>query len=181
MGQQKLYLISLAILGALIFISTVAKPLAKRRDAVRVVKIVLTQWRGKDQVKARDQWLNQKNYPPVYNLNDYKFLKKTYEKIDGVLHAEFDVLLTFENNEVLPSGREWRFKLKDTKFGWKITHFTLLDKDYLEHNPLADLGKPHPQPTVQPPPPPQQTPKPSDIPEQELVPYEQYKTIPAAL
>ena len=110
------------------------QPALNRRAAIKVVKTVLDQWSNKDLLKAIDQWEDPENYPPIYNVDEFKIKDYDFKEVDKILYAKIRAMIIFEAGNLLPSGEYWYFVLKDGRFGWKITDFYIENPSSLSKN-----------------------------------------------
>ena len=100
-------------------------PYLHQREVTRIVTAVLEGWESGAIPETYEYWEDPNNAPPAYNLLSYQINKKIMDKgEDGRRHAQVFVTIEFSAGNVLPSGKEWIFELRQTKFGWKIKNFS---------------------------------------------------------
>ncbi len=99
-------------------------PYLHQREVTRTVTAVLDGWAGGASLEAFQYWQDPNSAPPAYNLVSYRINKKTLGKEKNQRHAQVFVTLEFSADNVLPSGKEWIFELRETKLGWRITNFS---------------------------------------------------------
>lgn len=99
-------------------------PYLHRREATRIVTAVLNGWASGAIPETFQYWEDPHSAPPAYNLISYRINNKNFDKKDGRRHAQIFVTLEFSADNVLPSGKEWIFELRQTKLGWKIKGFS---------------------------------------------------------
>ena len=102
-------------------------PYLHRREVIRTVTAVLDGWASGAIPETFPYWEDPNNAPPAYSLVAYKITKKVMNKEDGRRNAQISAALEFSAGNVLPSGKEWIFKLRQTKLGWKIESFSAAD------------------------------------------------------
>ena len=102
-------------------------PYLHRREVTRTVTAMLDGWASGAIPETFQYWEDPNNAPPAYSLASYKITKKVMNKEDGRRNARISVALEFSADNVLPSGKEWIFKLRQTKFGCKIESFSAAD------------------------------------------------------
>ena len=127
---KKIVIIILSI-AALLMLDLVFRPYLRQRDAVKVIKTVLTHWENGNLTLAMPYWVKENNSPPVFGLTGYEIEVKTFTKIAGTQTAQISATLDFSPNNPMPSGRIWIFELEKSRYGWKITDFRLA-----KNNPL---------------------------------------------
>ncbi len=99
-------------------------PYLHRREVTRIVTTVLDGWKSGAILETFEYWEDPSNAPPAYSLLSYHITKKTLDKKERRRQAQIFVTLEFSADNVLPSGKEWVFELRQTKYGWKITNFS---------------------------------------------------------
>jgi len=77
-------------------------------------------------------WEIPEEYPPIYNVASYAIKDKRFFSVAGFRRARYLVLIDFRTGNILPSGNEWIFELKDVELGWKVANFYILDEKALK-------------------------------------------------
>ncbi len=119
---KKIIIASALVLLALNFL---ARPFFKRREAIQTTSKVLSLWKSNDLTFVFNFWEDPKKCPPIYDLQSYKILNKSFKKEKGQLKAFITVSLDFPPGNTLPSGKEWTFELTDSDVGWQINSFQI--------------------------------------------------------
>ncbi|HQP09806.1 MAG TPA: hypothetical protein PKV41_00305 [Candidatus Omnitrophota bacterium] len=117
--QKKNSLVVVALL-VLLLLLVAGKSYLRQRDAMKIVRTVLTYWQNNDPIPAMSYWEKELDSPPIYNLSAYEIGEKHFDKNEGRYRAHIDVTLYFPDDHHFPSGKEWRFELIKTRYGWKI-------------------------------------------------------------
>ena len=99
-------------------------PYLHRREVTKIVTAVLKGWESGAILETFQYWRDPNNAPPAYSLVSYQINKRILDKKDDRRHAQIFVTLEFSADNVLPSGKEWVFELRETKLGWKIEKFS---------------------------------------------------------
>lgn len=102
-------------------------PWLHRREVTRIVTSVLDGWESGAIPETFQYWEDPNNAPPAYNLVSYQITRKIMGTENGRRNARIFTTLVFSAGNVLPSGKEWIFKLRQTKLGWKIESFSAAD------------------------------------------------------
>lgn len=118
--ERNLKITIASILGLMVFINFIFIPFLHHREVTRIIDSVLHYWQGPEFSKAYEHWEEYQKSPPIYDLQDYKIVKRAFGKADGVRTATFYIILNFPVNNPTPSGKTWVFELKKTRLGWKI-------------------------------------------------------------
>ena len=121
-GKILLFIIPVVIL--LVLGNLFLPPYLHRREVTKIVTAVLKGWENGAILETFQYWEDPNNAPPAYSLLSYRINKRTLDKKDGRRHAQIFVTLEFSADNVLPSGKEWVFELRETKSGWKIENFS---------------------------------------------------------
>jgi len=121
--MNKQIVVILSILITLIALKLAVQPYIQHRSANRVVKSVLNYWQSGDLLSAIDYWKDPQQTPPIYNLTSYEITKKEFSKENKTDYAKIYVDADFATEGLLPSGKEWVFRLEKTRYGWKIIGF----------------------------------------------------------
>ncbi len=121
--RDKALLFAIPIIILLVFGNLFLTPYLHQREVTRIVSTVLDGWISGAIPETFQYWEDPNKAPPAYSLLSYQITKKTLDKEDDQRHAQIFVTLEFSTDNVLPSGKEWVFKLRQTKFGWKIADF----------------------------------------------------------
>jgi len=108
---------------ALLALNFIVTPYLRLRDAQSVVETVLTHWKNNNLTLAMPFWEKEIDSPPVYDLMAYEIGNGTINKVDGAYTADFTATLDFPQGNLFPSGKQWIFKLKKSRYGWKVTDF----------------------------------------------------------
>ncbi|GEM_PF-4477001 len=114
-----IYAIILVVLGNLFL-----TPYLHQREVTRIVTTVLDGWTSGAIPETFQFWEDPNSAPPAYSLVSYRITQKNLTKEDDGRHAQISVTLEFSADNVLPSGKEWVFTLRETKLGWKIKSFS---------------------------------------------------------
>ena len=122
--NKKQIVAAIAILVVLAAIFSL-KPMLRRNDAVKTVRVVLNHWKNGDLTLAMPYWEMQEDSPPVYDLMAYQIREAGITKKDGLYHARVSAMLEFPLGNQFPSGKKWSFQLIKTRYGWKIKDFVL--------------------------------------------------------
>ncbi|MCA9400453.1 MAG: hypothetical protein KC713_02415 [Candidatus Omnitrophica bacterium] len=120
------YIIAASAFLILIILSTVSKPYFDRRQSTNILVHILELWQEGNHVEAIQYWNEYEESPPVNYIDSYKIVDKEYTKKGSHYAGRFIVRLYFEDNLVLPSGRQWEFVIEKTKFGWFVTRFKMI-------------------------------------------------------
>lgn len=99
-------------------------PYLHERETTRIVTAVLDGWASGAIPETFQYWEDPNNAPPAYSLLSYQINKKIFDEKNGRRRAQIFVALEFSPENILPSGKEWMFELRQTKAGWKIKNFS---------------------------------------------------------
>ncbi len=99
-------------------------PYLHQREVTRIVTAVLEGWESGAIPETYEYWEDPNKAPPAYNLISYRIIKKNLVKENDQRRAQIFVTIEFSVDNILPSGKEWVFELRQTKFGWKIENFS---------------------------------------------------------
>lgn len=99
-------------------------PYLHERETTRIVTTVLDGWVSGAIPETFQYWEDPNNTPPAYSLLSYQINKKNFDEKNGRRRAQIFVALEFSPENILPSGEEWMFELRQTKAGWKIKNFS---------------------------------------------------------
>lgn len=113
------------LLVALLFLNLSVKPYLRRRDAIRIIKTVLTHWGNDDLMLAMPYWEKEIDSPPIYDLLTSEIIEGKIGKKDGVHIAQITATLEFPPGNPFYSGKKWIFELNKTRYGWKIMDYSL--------------------------------------------------------
>jgi len=105
------------------------KPYLQFKDALKIVKTILTHWENNDLTLAMSYWEKEIDSPPIYSLMSYEIGKGEITKKDGMYSAQINVTLDFSLDSHFPSGKNWIFKLNKTRYGWKVKDFRLIEDE----------------------------------------------------
>ncbi len=122
--RGKNFWLAVAAIILFVFGNIFLPPYLHQREVIRTVASVLDGWESGAIPETFQYWEDPNNAPPAYNLVSYQVNKKIFDKEDGRRRAQIFVTLEFSADNVLPSGKEWIFELRQTKFGWKIKNFS---------------------------------------------------------
>ena len=122
--RDKTFLFVIPAVILLVSGSLFLTPYLHRREVTRTVTAVLDGWASGAIPETFQYWEDPNNAPPAYGLVAYKITKKVMDKEDGRRNARISAALEFSADNVLPSGKEWIFELRETKLGWKIKKFS---------------------------------------------------------
>lgn len=126
--NKKIVWIILAVIALVTAGNLFLTPYLHQRETLKIVSAVLNHWEKGEIPESFAYWQDQNKVPPVYNLLSYQIHKKIYDKKDDRRQARIFVTLEFPSGNILPSGKEWVFELRQTQLGWKITDFYRADQ-----------------------------------------------------
>ena len=124
--KNKKYVIG-SVIAAFVLLNILLVPYLNKRSAIKSVKKVLTFWVEDNLIEPVEFWEDPEKSPPVYGLQSFKILNKRFYKKDGGYFAEIVVVLNLSQNTIMPSGKSWVFKLKNTSKRWKIVDFYIYE------------------------------------------------------
>lgn len=125
--RDKNVLLVISVVIVLITGNFFLTPWLHRREVTRIVTAVLEGWESGAIPETFQYWEDPNNAPPAYNLVSYQITRKIMGTKNGQRNARIFTTLVFSAGNVLPSGKEWIFRLRQTKFGWKIESFSAAD------------------------------------------------------
>ncbi len=102
-------------------------PYLREREVTGIITTVLDGWESGAIPETFQYWEDPNNAPPAYSLVSYQITKKVIEKDANERRGQIFVVLEFSADNVLPSGKEWVFKMRQTRLGWKIGSFSAVN------------------------------------------------------
>ncbi len=102
------------------------KPYLYKRDSLRKMNAVLSFWKEGSVLDALYYFENKTDSLPIYILSSYTIKTHKIQKERNERQAIFTVTLTFPDNNIFPSGKDWKIVMSDRAGGWKITSMTII-------------------------------------------------------
>jgi len=114
------------IIGVVVFlvlINFVFVPFLYRRQATKLVLSFLEGWQSGNSAAGLYFWQDKEDFPPIYGLEDYELVNKTFDKENNMRHALFEITMDFSAGNITPSGKTWICDMFYTKKGWRVLDF----------------------------------------------------------
>lgn len=128
LDMKKTYIIIAVVLVLLLSIKAALKPGLEKKEVTKMVSSILVGWEDQNFSIAQNLWHKDKitEIPPIYNLLSHQIDEVNLYTEEKFSLANATVTLDFGVNDIFPSGRQWKFQLKDFKTGWRVMNFEML-------------------------------------------------------